>query len=48
MGLAVSDFLFLERMKFQERVLLTSVVDKEFVDFVKRRQVDDIVQGYGA
>lgn len=29
-------------------MLIMMNVDKEFVEFVKRRQVDDIVQGYGA
>ena len=28
--------------------VLMLAVDQEFVSFVKRRQVDEIVQGYGA
>ncbi len=40
--LAVSCFMVLE----SGEVLMLIGVDREFVEFAKRRQVDDIVNGY--
>lgn len=47
-GLVVSFFFFFERGKGAVGLFLLTCggIDREFVEFAKRRQVDDIVSGY--